>query len=202
MTGLDAPPSEIDLKKRKLRSEMRVKRGEIGADDRVRAARALVDCGLPLIQSFNVKKIAAYYPMAEEFDTRPLLSVLEDKCFTLAMPVVVKPHQPLSFRRWHSGDQMKISSFGVREPGPERVPLVPELLLVPLLAFDRSGYRLGYGGGYYDRSLAQLRGVGTAIAVGVAFDIQAVETVPHDRHDQKLDAVVTESGVFQLNEAD
>jgi len=106
-------------------------------------------------------------------------------------------HSPLVFRAWQPGDEMATVAWGIREPLASRAELQPDVLLVPLLAFDRRGFRLGYGGGFYDRSLEALRRLKPVVAVGIAFDEQHMDAVPHLDYDQPLDWVLTPSGPIQ-----
>ena len=142
--------------------------------------------------------IAGYWPMADEIDVRPLLAELHDQGRTLVLPVVVGSGKPLIFRRWQPEMALQDGIFSTRHPGAEAAEEVPGLLLVPLLAFDGRGARLGWGGGFYDRTLAQLRAAGPVIAVGVAYHGQRVERVPQSPEDQPLDWIVTDDDVFEM----
>ena len=110
----------------------------------------------------------------------------------IGLPVILSKGQPLLFRRWEPTTELVRGPFRVMTPPSTALEIVPELLLVPLLAFDRAGYRLGYGGGFYDRTIAKLRAAGDALAVGVAFAVLEVPAVPRDATDQPLDWIVTE----------
>lgn len=136
--------------------------------------------------------VAGYWPMGDEIDPRPLMQRLEETGCRLALPVVAARGQALDFRAFSFGDALEPGPHGTVHPPAAAAPLVPELLLVPLLAFDRRGFRLGYGGGYYDRTLESLRRKGHVRAVGLAFAAQEVPAVPVDGHDQRLDAIATE----------
>jgi 5-formyltetrahydrofolate cyclo-ligase len=116
----------------------------------------------------------------------------------LCLPVVQGRGKPLLFRAWRRGDALVRGSLGIPAPGPEAAPLVPGLLLVPLLAFDREGFRLGHGAGYYDMTLAGLRAAGPVLAVGIAYAGQEVARVPREVHDQSLDWVITESEAIRI----
>ncbi len=142
--------------------------------------------------------ISGYWPMRSEIDPRPVMTALAARGHPLGLPVVVGKGRPLVFRAWRPGDELVAGSFGTQVPGIDQMEVVPHLLLVPLLAFDRAGYRLGYGGGYYDRTLAALRAVGPAVAVGLAFSAQEVESVPHDATDARLDWIVTEARAIEF----
>ena len=138
--------------------------------------------------------VAGYWPIGDEADVRPLLLRLAGLGCIAALPVVVAKGAALAFRVWQPGTSLETGSHGTRHP-PATAPMVfPDLVLLPLLGFDRWGGRLGYGGGYYDRTLAQLRGTGHMQAVGIAYAAQEVDALPQDRHDQRLDWIVTEEG--------
>ncbi len=141
--------------------------------------------------------VSGYWPMGEELDPRPLMTALAAHGHRLALPATRGAGRPLAFRAWQPGDRLLPAGFGTQEPAAEAAELSPQLLLVPLLAFDAAGYRLGYGGGFYDRSLALLRRAGDILAVGLAFSAQQVAAVPREATDQRLDLVVTERGLLR-----
>jgi len=145
--------------------------------------------------------IAGYWPIGDEIDSRPLLERFAALGFTLALPMVAGPGRALGFRRWAPGQPLVKGAFGTRHPGEGAPVETPGMFLLPLLAFDRAGFRLGYGGGYYDRTLELARSQGHVTAVGLAFAAQEMAAVPHDRHDQPLDAVATEKGVIGMERA-
>lgn len=146
--------------------------------------------------------ISGYWPVRGETDVMPLLSHLHRQGHPCGLPVMVGREKPLLFRQWHPGLEMKEAGFAIPVPDEDAPELVPDLLLVPLLAFDGEGYRLGYGGGYYDRTLAALRAVNSRepMAVGVAYAAQQCDHVPRHDGDQPLDMVVTERGVVRPRE--
>jgi 5-formyltetrahydrofolate cyclo-ligase len=119
---------------------------------------------------------------------------LRDKGYDVLLPVVLKPKTPLEFRRWLASSDMREGPYGILEPGPDAKAVRPDLMLVPLLAFDRNGNRLGYGGGFYDVSIRAIRKYQPVTAVGVAYAAQQVSMVPHDAHDTRLDWIITENG--------
>ena len=135
--------------------------------------------------------VAGFWPLAGEIDIRPLLLALAGRGHPVVLPVTPARGNPLSFQRWRPGDILVPERFGTVRPSGE--PLAPDLLLVPLLAFDGRGRRLGYGGGFYDRTLAGLPG---RIAIGCAFAAQRVDCVAADVHDIPLQAVATERGLM------
>ncbi len=143
--------------------------------------------------------IAGYHPVRSEFDCMPLLTRAADDGWELALPVIVGP-APLQFRQWQIGAPVEIGAFGI--PQPAGAPIaVPDVLLVPLLAFDRRCYRLGYGGGHYDRTLAALRSRAAILTVGLAFDTQEVAEVPVCPYDERLDWIVTPSGAISAKDS-
>ena len=136
--------------------------------------------------------VAGFWPLPGEIDTRPLLLALRERGHRLVLPVTPSRGLPLRFREWRAGEDLMTGRFGTRHPaGPE---LVPDFVLVPLLAFDRHGHRVGFGAGYYDRTLAALPGVST---LGCAFAAQEVDEVAAGPYDVTLDAVATERGVVR-----
>lgn len=136
--------------------------------------------------------VGGYWPIGDEIDPRVLLSKLDREGCGLALPVVVTETKSLIFRTWRPGYPLESGTYGIPVPAVPTEALVPELLLVPLLAFDRSGHRLGYGGGYYDRTIRSLREQGSLAAVGLAYAAQEVPIVPREADDEALDWVVTE----------
>jgi 5-formyltetrahydrofolate cyclo-ligase len=138
--------------------------------------------------------VAGFWPMGDEIDIRPLMRRLHEAGHALALPVTTPRGQPLVFRRWGWGQPLVPGRFGTSIP-PESAPVVvPQAVLVPLLAFDATGTRLGYGGGYYDRTLAQWPGIW---ALGVAFAGQQVAKVPAGAHDVPLHGIATEAGFLR-----
>jgi 5-formyltetrahydrofolate cyclo-ligase len=140
--------------------------------------------------------VAGYHPFRDEADPRGLMSALSALGHTLALPCVVAARTALVFRRWAMGDKLKPNAYGIAEPAPAAPEVVPTAVLVPLLAFDAEGHRLGYGGGYYDRTFEMLHGVRI---IGVAYSGQEMSVVPREPHDHRLDAVVTENGVRRFH---
>jgi 5-formyltetrahydrofolate cyclo-ligase len=136
--------------------------------------------------------VSFYWPMGDEADPRELANALAACGHMLALPVVVAKRSPLQFRSWREGDVLIVHPFGMHEPAESAARVTPDVLLVPLLAFDAKGTRLGYGGGFYDRTLHSLR---TKRAIGIAYAGQELEALPCHGHDHSLDAVVTQKGV-------
>jgi 5-formyltetrahydrofolate cyclo-ligase len=145
--------------------------------------------------------VSGYWPMGDEADPRVLMSVLAARGHALALPRVEKKNAPLIFHRWREGEALVTHKFGMSEPHIDSEIVAPDVLLVPLLAFDADGYRLGYGGGFYDRTLKMLRAKHEVRAVGISYAGQQVGGLPHEIHDQKLDAVLTEAGIRYFRQA-
>lgn len=156
-------------------------------------ANAAAETGAPFILAMPAgSSVAGYWPIGDEFDPRPLLNTLSRRETPLALPVVHEGDGPLVFRHWDFGDPLIAGPYGTYHPEEAAPALVPDVILCPLLAFDMAGGRLGYGGGYYDRSFAALPGTRR---IGVAYSAQMVNAVPTEPHDGVLDAVITETGV-------
>lgn len=139
--------------------------------------------------------VSAYRPIFSELDPTPLMEVLHERGIRLCVPVIIGQAQPLVFREWTPGAVMEVGAFGAEIP-VDASEVIPTLLIAPMLAFDRSLWRLGYGGGFYDRTLEGLRGRGEARAFGYAYAEQEVDTVPIEPTDQRLNGVVTPSGLI------
>ena len=160
------------------------------------AASAVARHGIGVLAERSFRTVSGYWPMRSELDIRPLLELLANTGRDVALPVVLGPGQPLEFRRWRAGQVLEHGRFGTAHPPPEAKRLEPDVLLVPLLAFDGGHHRLGYGAGFYDRTLAALRRHKPILAIGIAYAAQRVEVVPRDAWDQALDLVLTEDGIL------
>ena len=137
--------------------------------------------------------VSGYWPLDDELDPRPLLEALHARGHVCGLPVVVGKGRPLVFRAWAPGQRLVPAVLGISVPAKDAPEVTPEVVLAPLLAFDGRGFRLGQGGGYYDRTLAALRiGAAPVLAVGMGFAAQRLARVPSDDSDQRLDWVVTE----------
>ncbi len=160
------------------------------------AGAALARHAMHVLGERSFLTISAYWPIRTEIDVRPLLSALAHNGRDTALPIVPPRGRPLSFRRWRPGMALETGPFGTAHPPDTATPIEPDVLLVPLLAFDRQHRRLGYGAGYYDLTLASLRRHHKILALGVAFAAQEVEEVPADSWDEPLDLVLTDQGVL------
>jgi 5-formyltetrahydrofolate cyclo-ligase len=180
-----------------LRQEARTRRAELAAAAPDFAASVARFGEALQIETDAV--VASYWPIRDEADPRALASVLSSRGHSIVLPIIVGPEASLSFRLWRASDALSPNRHGIHEPQAHLDAVAPQVLLVPLLAFDADGVRLGYGGGYYDRTLAALRGLetirGHIVAIGVAYAGQEVAKLPRDAHDQRLDGVVTEIGI-------
>lgn len=184
---------DILAAKQELRRAMTAKRDAIGSGARAQATTALAALVMSQMAFEADAVIGGYFPFRSEFDVQPLLRVLAETGRIVALPVVVGPQQPLVFRRYRQGDAMSLNRLGIPEPGEQAPEVTPTHLLVPLLAFDDRFYRLGYGGGYYDRTLATLQAQGRSpITIGIGYEAQHVSVVPHGPQDHALDMVASE----------
>ncbi|HLO76705.1 MAG TPA: 5-formyltetrahydrofolate cyclo-ligase [Magnetospirillum sp.] len=184
----------VSLKK-SLRAHQAMVRERACAESGEAAARAVAALA-PRLGIAAGAAVAAYWPMGDELDPRPLMRALAAQGCRLALPVVTARGSRLDFRAYAFGDALEPGLHGTVHPELASPPVVPDALLVPLLAFDRGCFRLGYGGGYYDRTLEFLRKNAQVKAVGLAFAVQEVAAVPRDGHDQRLDAIATERGLI------
>lgn len=141
--------------------------------------------------------LAGFWPMAQELDLVPLLSKLDQQGMTCALPVVEAPACPLVFRKWRRGDELDKGPYGTSHPFDTQGVVEPEMLIIPLLGFDLEGARLGYGGGYYDRTIEAIKSHSKVCCIGVGFDEQQVECIPTGPYDQKMDWIVTPTRVIQ-----
>jgi len=190
---------DIVAAKRALRVEAAARRrAAVVALPPAEAGRRVRDAFIAAIALPPRVPVSAYWPLDDEFDPRPLIDHLQAAGHPIGLPVVVGRGQPLVFRRWLPGMELVPGNFRVLTPPPEAPEVTPAVILAPLLAFDRAGYRLGYGGGFYDRTIAKLRAAGKVLVIGVAYAAQEVSTVPRDATDQPLDWIVTEAGARRI----
>jgi len=142
--------------------------------------------------------ISLFIPIGSELNTRPLIDALTARSVTCLLPVIEGRNKPLVFREWQQGEPLVTGGFNTLQPQEDAPLAVPDIVVTPLLAFDERGFRMGYGGGYYDRTLEALRARGECTAVGYAYEGQRVDQIVTDIHDQKLNWIVTEKRVRKI----
>ena len=179
----------MDIKTKKTRARIQAKQ--------VRAAVNAPDGPIALLEhfpaaAFRGKLIGGYWPLPGELDIRPLLEACHEAGHKMSLPTTPRKGYPLTFRHWKPSHLLKAGPYNTREPFPEQPEVHPALVLVPLLAFTRHGERLGYGGGFYDRTLAALKSKQDVFACGVAYAAQEAATLPTDQFDHRLDGILTE----------
>ena len=167
---------------------------------RARFTERLVREGLRLARLWSPAAVSGFHPIRDEPDMLALLAALAADGFAVALPAVVGRDRPLDFRLWRPGDPTAPGAMGISEPLADAATVDPDLLFVPLAAFDRRGQRLGYGAGFYDRTLERLRRLKPIRAVGVAYGVCEVAAVPYEPHDQIVDAIVTEQETIFVGE--
>ena len=183
--------------KQALRAQARDRRKAVHAADAAAAAVALADQFDRLVTVPPNAVVSGYWPAGSEIDVRPLLERLHRGGHRLVLPVVVERDAPLMFRVWQPGDAVAKGN-GAWVPEDGKPTLEPDLLLIPLVGFDRHGTRLGQGAGYYDRTLVRLRGQKAVTAIGIGYAVQELPEIPTGPYDQPLDAVLTEAGLVPL----
>ncbi|MBT5108582.1 MAG: 5-formyltetrahydrofolate cyclo-ligase [Rhodospirillaceae bacterium] len=188
--------AELFEHKARMRIEARRKRDDAAKPGGIGAALAANIEAAITIPSSAV--IAGFWPIGSEVDIMPTLARYAVLGHAIALPVVVGRGTPLVFRRWRDGDDMDAGPFHIAEPKSTAEDLSPDILFVPMLSFDRAGYRLGYGGGFYDRTLRRLRARKPIVAIGVAYVVQEVSETPHGPDDEPLDWLVTEREAFKI----
>jgi 5-formyltetrahydrofolate cyclo-ligase len=189
---MQEPPSKADLRAAAL-----AKRDALSDNKRAAAARAIAKRGLPMAIAPSTI-ISGYSPIRSEIDPMPLLRALAAQGARLALPAVMARGKSLAFRAWLPDDRLMLGPLGIPEPSPAAAEVIPDIMLVPLAAFDRAGHRIGYGAGHYDFTLAHLRKTKAIAAIGVAFAAQEIALVPALQHDVALDYVLTETRVFDF----
>ena len=185
-------PSKSDLRTAAL-----ARRDALSDEQRNAAAEAVAKRGLPI----DIKRgavVAGYSPIRGEIDPVPLMRALAAHGARLALPAVMARGKSLAFRAWYPDDRLMLGPLGILEPSPAAAELMPDIMLVPLAAFDAEGHRIGYGAGHYDFTLEHLRKVKAITAIGTAFAVQQIKAVPAQPHDVALDYVLTEKKVFDF----
>ena len=180
-----------------LRATALAKRDALTGEQRSAAALAIAERGLPFELAPGTV-VSGYSPIRNEIDPTPLMLKLAAQGARLALPAVTARGQSLIFRAWSPNARMVLGSLGIPEPSPAAAEVVPDLMLVPLAAFDRLGHRIGYGAGHYDHTFAHLRKSKAVTGIGLGFAVQEIEAVPALAHDVALDYVLTEAQMFDF----
>jgi len=189
---MSATPSKAELRTMALAA-----RDALSEKKRLTAAQALAKRGLPIKVTQGLI-ISGYSPIRNEIDPVPLMQKLAIQGARLALPAVTARGKSLIFRAWAPGERLMLGTLGIPEPSPAAAEVVPDIMLVPLAAFDQVGHRIGYGAGHYDHTFAHLRKIKAVIGIGLAFAAQEIEGVPALSHDVPLDFVLTEKRVFDF----
>lgn len=174
-----------------LRADSLARREALSPDLRAQAAEAVAARPLPVGVGAGLT-VSGYGAIGSEINPAPLMRRCAEAGARLALPAVAGRGKPLLFRRWNFGEPLGRGQWGIGEPKADAPEVSPDILIVPLLAFDRRGHRLGYGAGYYDMTLNALRARKTVVAIGLAYAAQEVESVPATVRDARLDFVLTE----------
>ncbi len=189
------PDRDLVAEKRKLRQQMQAKRTQVSQAMAATASQAVARhfADHPILAF--AESFAGYVAMRGEIDVLPVFEIMAKWDKTVALPCI-RPEKNLHFREWSLGEPLVKSQVGSMEPLATNPSIISAVVLVPLLAFDGDGYRLGYGGGYYDRTIHTMRGFKTPpLFIGVAYSAQEIARMPSDEHDQPLDGILTELGV-------
>jgi 5-formyltetrahydrofolate cyclo-ligase len=184
-------PSSIETRKAELRRDAVARRDALPADVRATAAAVIAARPLPVAVTPGAI-VSGFSPLKTEINPIPLMRAFAAASAQLALPVVAGKGKPLTMRAWNFGDPLNAGVWGIREPKPEAPEVFPDILIVPLLAFDRTGQRIGYGAGYYDMTIGRLRAMKAVVAIGIAYAAQEVNEVPSTPRDAALDLVLTE----------
>ena len=196
-----AASTSVDDEKKDLRRQSKRVRADAFERHGATASGKIAAHGIAFAGRSPPAVVSGFLPIGQEIDPAPLMQRLAGEGYRLALPVMEGKGNPLVFRAWTPGDPLDETTWGIREPLPEAETLDPDIVLGPLLAFDRLGYRLGYGGGFYDRTLARLRALKPIVSIGIAFDEQQVDAVPHVDYDERLDWILTPSGPLKCETA-
>jgi 5-formyltetrahydrofolate cyclo-ligase len=187
----------VEELKATLRQEAIARRDALPAHERKAAAETIAARKFPLAITPSTI-VSGFMPLKSEINPLPLLQKLAEAGARLALPAIAGRGKPLLMRAWEFGAPLDRGQWGIREPKADAPEVEPDILLVPLLAFDRAGFRLGYGAGYYDMTIHWLRGLKPITAIGIAFAVQEVPKIPTTPRDERLDLVLTEREVIDL----
>ena len=195
----DERQGEIFRRKSALREELKRRRAAHPSDEHHAAGRLIAWQVLRAVPWQERPHVSVFWSLDDELDTRPILHCLHWLGAKPLLPRMRGRGQPLAFHPWHPGMMLQPGPLGVMQPPPDAPEAVPEIVLTPLLGFDRRGHRLGYGAGYYDRTFAALAAAGHhPLRCGVALSIQEIDAVPETADDIPLDMVVTEAGMTRF----
>lgn len=187
----------LKAQKAEVRGAALAARDALDAQARIEASLAIAEIGADAIDVAAGEIVSGFFPIRSEVDLRPLMAALRDRGARLCLPVVLD-RRTIVFRELLREAELVDTGFGTVGPGPQAVELEPDLMLVPLAAFDHGGNRVGYGAGHYDRAIARLRASDRSPRlVGIAFDAQRVDRVPSEDHDVPMPAILTESGLHR-----
>jgi 5-formyltetrahydrofolate cyclo-ligase len=187
----------VEAAKAAIREDARARRDAMPADVRAEAAQSIAARPFPVAVAPG-STVSGFMPLKSEINPLPLMRALAHAGARLALPVVSGRGKPLTMRAYAFGDTLAAGVWGIREPQPDAPEILPDILLVPLLAFARNGHRIGYGAGYYDMTIAALRAKKSICAVGVAFAAQEMASLPVTPRDARLDLVLTEREVIDF----
>ncbi len=176
-----------------MRNKAKAKRAALSSSLMQQAANQAVEIFLQNIPLEKVNVIAAYYAMNNELTILPLVEKLWAKNKQICLPSVIENNQPMIFRAWQRGDELIDGLHNIKAPDDNALILVPDIIIMPLVAFDKKGNRLGYGKGYYDRTVADMKR--NPLLVGYAYSVQEVENIEYESHDVPLDYLVSEKEV-------
>ena len=189
-----------DITKSALRAAALSRRNALSAEERARASLAIAGHAGPIIAGARPRAIAGYLPIRGECDPRPIMETAWDHGLDVALPAIIDS-TTIVFRRYASGQQVVAGGFGTLQPAEDAPTLVPDLVIMPLVGFDRSGERLGYGRGHYDRAIGAIGASGKRPQLlGIAFAVQEVPPIPAEPHDMRLDWIVTETETLVFRE--
>jgi len=194
-----ANTAEMDSSKASLREQAFARRDALPADERAAAAEAIAARPFPVTITTGII-VSGFSPMKTEINPLPLMRKAAQLGARLALPAIAGRGKPLIMRAYAFGDELARGQWGIREPKADAPEVAPDILIVPLAAFDRAGHRIGYGAGYYDLTVNALRAKKKVIAMGIAFAAQEITSVPATERDARLDFVLTEREVIDFRE--
>jgi 5-formyltetrahydrofolate cyclo-ligase len=194
---MNAADTSVSDRKTRIRQEALALRDALPPAIRAAAAQSIAARPFPIRTEPGVV-VSGFSPMKSEINPVPLMRKLADNGARLALPVIAGRGKPLIMRAWNFGDPLVSGQWGIREPTGEAPEVAPDIMIVPLAAFDRIGHRIGYGAGYFDMTINALRGKKPVTAVGIAFAVQEIPSVPTTERDARLDLVLTEHEIIDF----